>query len=123
MNKIQKKIEESKDEYLSTTNEGNISLVDKVVSILEKNFLPKDLINRFTSDLDIRLCEGRTLSVQRFLINKYWRYQLVNLTTKETIDTTDSRFALIEDGSLVTWLELFEYNVLPIIKINGLPKY
>ena len=58
-------------------------------------------------------------SVQRFLINRYWRMQLQSLAE----DTMDARYCLVDEQHIKTvdWLRIFKQGVLPCILKHQLP--
>lgn len=59
-------------------------------------------------------------SIQRFLINRYWRMQLQKLDE----NTIDARFCLVDEAHVKTvdWLRVFKEGVLPCILSHQLPK-
>ena len=57
--------------------------------------------------------------IQRFLINRYWRMQIMTLSE----DTIDIRYCLVDEPHIKTtdWLRIFQKGVLPCILKHQLP--
>lgn len=60
--------------------------------------------------------------VQRFLINRVWRFELAQLQARENIDTMDVRYSLVDNGKIEDWLQLFAKDVTPWIVKHNLPR-
>lgn len=56
---------------------------------------------------------------QMFLLNRYWRLQLIGVDTESSLD---ARSHLIDDIPNEDWLRLFQEGVLPFILKHCLPR-
>lgn len=60
--------------------------------------------------------------VHRFLINRYWRFELAQLQTNESVDTMNVRYCLVDTGAIPDWLRLFRTDVAPCLVQHDLPR-
>lgn len=56
---------------------------------------------------------------QMFLLNRYWRLQLIAVDTESSLE---ARSCLIDDIPNDDWLRLFQEGVLPFISKHNLPR-
>lgn len=108
----------NKLEFYMERTDGDIDIIPIMVELLSKRGMPNYRIDIFLNDPDISMAKTKPSNVQRWLINKFWRYQLL-LVDKNTID---ERYALTDDSELDVWFSLFERNILPTLMHFGLPK-
>lgn len=65
------------------------------------------------------IVDEEDVRVQRYMLNCFWANELGNHDVAHGTDTTNARFSLVEQGTLLDWVRLFKENVLPcIIKYN-----
>lgn len=86
------------------------NLIDDVTAILERNGHPDPLAWR--RDRNIILAAPYPPEGQLFLINRHWRYALLELP----YDTMQERRVLTEQVATYSdWLRLFEMSIIPLI--------
>lgn len=57
--------------------------------------------------------------VQRYMINCFWANELGRHDVEHNTNSTNARFSLVEQGTLLDWVRLFKENVIPcILKYN-----
>lgn len=103
------RIEEKINEFHATKPEGDIDLVGEVRKLLVESGLGQNLhetydINRFIVD-----AKNKHSNAQRYLLNRYWYLQLSKFQTA----TINERGSLIPNGSVHTWLKIFQEVILP----------
>ena len=95
----------------------DIDLTDEVRKLLMNAGLLNNVINFYDSDQFIIDSYGKHSSVQRYYQNRFWTSQL----PRAVQSSTTVRTYLINDGSVDTWLNMFNKYILPFIKENSLP--
>lgn len=93
----------------------NPELVPKITAILAEAGHPRP--NDWEAKVHPDAHVVHDASIQRFLINRYWRETLGALP----IDTMDIRYCLVEQGSTEDWLRLFKQGVVKCIVDNNIP--
>ena len=95
-----------------------VDMISAVRTILVNVGLTKEVEIGFDTNKYIK--DGLMLSPigQRFLLNRFWNIQLLNVTTATTME---ERFCLIENGTPEDWLRLFETKIVPCLIQHRLP--
>lgn len=102
--------------YFEERKPGDMDLVQETVSLFRKyNF--QDKVDIFLSDSRVISAQGKTSTVQKFLLNTFWYHQVIRVNN----DSMKVRAALIPGGESANWLRLFEEIVLPFAIENNLP--
>lgn len=102
--------------YFQEKPVGDVDLVEEIVNLFNKyNYQGK--IDLFLSHPRIISADGKSSTVQKFLLNAYWYHQVIQVSN----DSMKVRAALIPGGDPHNWLKLFEEIVLPFAIENNLP--
>lgn len=110
-NPVQEYIEERKED-----DDDLVSFVkDELVAIGRVND-----IDLFMNHEYIKEAINKRPKVQRFLLNKYWNLQILNI---ENVDSIDVRYCLVGHGTIENWKELFHQRVIPFIIEHDLPHF
>jgi hypothetical protein len=105
-------------QYYQPKPEGDIDLVSEVRRVLVEAGLNQLVEANYDNNRFIVDAANKPSSVQRFLLNRFWNYQLVSC---EAV-SIDERYCLIPNGTVQDWLKLFTEKVLPFAIANQLPK-
>lgn len=97
--------------------EGDIDLVAEVRQILQESGLVQNAIEYFDTNRLIQDAIGKSSDVQRHLMNRYWSTQLAMVP-----NSTDIRYMLIPNGTILEWLKLFCSVIVPVLITHRLPK-
>jgi hypothetical protein len=96
------------------------SLVAFVTGLLAENHHPDP--SGWTRFLQAGVEKLDDPNYQRFAINRAWRLIFAKLNQRESINTIDVRYCLVDkEGSTEDWKKLFESGVLPFILEHQLP--
>jgi hypothetical protein len=106
------------DKYYAVKQDGDIDMLAAVRNIMLQNGLQGKIEAYFNNNNYIREAEGKTSDVQRFLLNRYWAYQLAYFPEK----SMDQRYCLVPNGTPQDWLKLFESMIMPFIIDHDLPR-
>ncbi len=102
--------------YFEQRQPGDLDLVQETVNLFGKyNYHHK--VEDFLSNSRVISAQGKTSTVQKFLLNAYWYHQVICVSN----DSMKVRAALIPGGESSNWLKLFEEIVLPFAIENNLP--
>jgi hypothetical protein len=119
----------SKDAYVQAAKTRDTSLLDMVreegdtdlicacVDVLKESGLGQK-IDIFLDNHNIISGIKLKPEAQRFLLNQYWRVQLMSAP----VSSTNERFNLIDTGTPSDWLRLFKQFIIPFIVEHDLPK-
>lgn len=110
---------EINDIFVDLRKPEEIDMVGKVREILIAAGLATECssgydTNRYIQDAAVIGPVG-----QRFLLNRFWNLQLMNI---QDTNTMEERFCLIDNGSPEDWLRLFQTKVIPCLVKHRLPK-
>ncbi len=105
------------DQYHQPKDANDIDLVATVRTILVEAGLLQYVIAGYDPNRFINEAKNKPSEVQRFLLNRYWSFQLMQ-SEKSSIE---ERSYLIPNGEITDWIRLFETKVLPFILENNLP--
>lgn len=97
--------------------EPSISPIEAITALLVAGGHPQPSL--WLAGLDQGAFEVKDESIQRFLINRYWRMQIQGLNE----DTLNVRYCLVDEAHIPTadWLRIFTEGVLPCILKNKIP--
>lgn len=104
--------------YFQPKPEGDIDLVKEVREVLVASGLMPLVLANYDNNKYIVEAANKPSSVQRFLLNRFWNYQLVSCEA----NSIDERYCLIPNGTADAWLKLFTEKVLPFAITHQLPK-
>ena len=107
----------SLDLFTKPRGENEINLIGEVRSLLMQSGLSAN-VPAFDSNRYIKDGVDLGPQAQRFLLNRFWTLQLMQLP----VNTQDARFCLIDTGSYKDWLRLFCDRVLPLVQEHQLPR-
>lgn len=105
------------EQYHQTKDANDIDLTAVVRTILVEAGLLQYVIAAYDNDRFILEAQNKPSEVQRFLLNRYWSFQLMQ-SEKSSIE---ERSYLIPNGEIEDWIRLFQNKVLPFILENNLP--
>jgi hypothetical protein len=103
-------------EYLDTRSPGELDLYSVVVN----EFHQSGLINKtpiLTEYFEKNQLMDKKPNVQRFFLNKFFTTQLL----MTTVNSSECRYCLINDGTIDDWIRLFKSKILPFLIENNLP--
>lgn len=103
------------DKYLEKNDTG-FNLIKKVRESLLNSF-PEEMVVKFYDNNPL-IAPSIELNndTQRFVLNRYWSFQLY----KSFTNTTSLRRSLIPNGTHEEWLNIFQDVILPFISTNKL---
>lgn len=104
--------------YTQPKPADDIDLVAEVRSCLVSAGLTPLLADAYDSNRFVIEAKDKEATVQRYLLNRYWGQQLMSSNKP----TTEERYALIPNGEVTSWLELFKAKILPFAIENNLPR-
>ncbi len=112
-------VKDIKAKYSEPREEGDIDLVEEVRNILLS--VGKEIdIDLYDNHHYVIEAKNKRPEVQRFILNKYWTLQILNI---DDVDSIDVRFCLVNKGTIDKWLELFKTKVLTFIIAHDLPHF
>jgi hypothetical protein len=97
--------------------EGEVDLIQECAKALQESGLGQKL-DIFMQNHHIVSGLNLAPDAQRFLLNQYWRVQLMSAP----VSSTNERFNLIDTGTPSDWIRLFKHFVIPFIVQHDLPK-
>ncbi len=106
-------------DYLEERKEDDIDLVEIVREKLLSIGKEQD-IALFDNNEYILDAKNRRPKIQRFILNKYWTLQILNI---DNVDSIDVRYCLVNDGDIDKWIDLFNKKVVPFIIEHDLPHF
>lgn len=98
-------------------NEGGVDLVSEVRTILIESGLAKEVAENFDTNGYVRDAINIPFEGQRFLMNRYWNLQLLQLG----LTSIEERFCLVDEGTMNDWIRLFKDKILPTLVSKRLP--
>lgn len=121
-NEYKKQLAESKianiDIFTAPRKADEVDLVGTIRTLLLENELGPNIHHYDNSQLVKDAAPIGTIG-QIFLLNRYWRLQLISVDTESSLD---NRSRLIDDIDEGDWLRLFKEGVLPFIVKHSLPR-
>ena len=104
-------------ESLAVADDGSVTPIEAITALLVASGHPNP--GHWLNELDQRAFHTSDEAMQRFLINRYWRMQIMTLSE----DTIDIRYCLVDEPHIKTadWLRIFQKGVLPCILKHQLP--
>lgn len=105
------------DIFLKERAPEDLNLVELVRNLLVNSGLLPEVIKNYDSSKYIQQAEHLQPEGQRFLLNRYWNFQLLVVDQP----TIEERFCLITNGEHKDWLRLFKDKILPCAIANRLP--
>ena len=104
-------------ESLAVADDGPVTPIEAITALLVAAGHPNP--GQWLTQLDQRTFQTTDEALQRFLINRYWRMQIMTLSES----TIDVRYCLVDEPHIKTtdWLRIFQKGVLPCILKNQLP--
>lgn len=112
-----KKIDPAVAQYLQQKPEDDIDLIKEVRDVMLASGLHNLVTANFDTNRFILEAQGKNSSAQRFLLNRFWTFQLMSSVKP----STEERYCLIPNGTVEDWLRLFKTKVLPFVIENNLP--
>lgn len=100
-----------------TNNASGVDLVSEVRTILIESGLAKEVAENFDTNGFVRDAINIPFEGQRFLMNRYWNLQLLQLG----VTSIEERFCLIDEGGMTEWIRLFKEKILPTLVSKRLP--
>ncbi len=110
---------EINDIFVDLRKPEETDMVSQVRGILTEAGLSEECRNGFDTNRYIQDAAMIGPIGQRFLLNRFWNLQLLNIPGTNTME---ERFCLIENGSPEDWLRLFQTKVIPCLVKHRLPK-
>lgn len=104
--------------YNTPSTALDVDMVSQVETILAEAGIVKNIEEAFLNHRLIKEARGKNSMVQRFLLNRYWTFQLGLAGSV----TTEERCALLPEGSVNDWLAAFKRTVVPFLLRNDLPR-
>lgn len=116
---MSEEVNKIKATYNEPREEGDVDLVEEVRKILLSAGKEID-IDLYDNHEYVLEAKTKRPLVQRFILNKYWTLQILNI---QNVDSIDVRFCLVNKGDVDKWLELFKTKVLTFIIAHDLPHF
>ena len=114
---LPEKLQPQYEEYIKPREETDLDLVTIVRTMLIDSGLMQQVLAAYDTDRFILEARNRPSEAQRFLLNRYWSYQLM----KSDKSSIEERTYLIPNGEVSDWLRMFQAKILPFIIENNLP--
>jgi hypothetical protein len=89
-----------------------VSMVDKYLT----EYIGQEAVEHFRNDPVYKSATGKTLDVQRLMINRYFTNVLLRYRSKKNNNINIVITSLINDGTFMDWITLFRSDVIPFIK-------
>jgi hypothetical protein len=105
------------DRYMQPKDAKDIDLIAVVRQMLVESGLLQRVLTAYDNDKFILQAHNKPSDIQRFLLNRFWSYQLI----KSEVSSIEERTYLIPDGDITDWLRMFESKILPFAVTNNLP--
>lgn len=97
--------------------ENEVDLISECARVMTESGLGQK-IDIFLSNHTIADAKDLDPIAQRFLLNQYWRLQLMTAS----VSSTNERFNLLDSGEPNDWLRMFAQFVIPFLVEQDLPK-
>ena len=105
------------DQYQQSRTQEDVNLIEVVRNILLEHGLRKHVETTYDHDRFIIEGTNKPSDVQRYLLNRFWSYQLM----KSEHSSIEERTYLIPNGTISEWVNLFNSKILPFVIANDLP--
>jgi hypothetical protein len=116
--KLPSHVEAGLSMYFAKSDKNDINLVTMMTELLNKS-ISKEAAVVFANRPEIIAVGALSSLAQRVIINRYFRFLLMQHRALSDTPTLGYAQALVNDGSVEDWLRLFNDYVLPFLNENN----